>query len=223
MLGTEVFVAQHRECEIKRLFVVTAVVSDTGCHIKPVLERRYQVLAAHFHRVHSNLCGKPVQHSFNHIGRFGSASAAISVNRRGVCKHSDDLAANILNLVRTHKHKAEQVCRNSRREGGQVRAHVCVNCALYACDSPVLVADNLPVADVVSAVCSCEVILLPLFSPLDRPTQLLGDYECDNFFGVQVELAAKAAAHIRGDYPYLMLRMPRNESQQKPNEVRNLR
>ena len=92
---------------------------------------------------------------------------------------------------------------------------------------PVMVPSRFPiispVADVVASVRSGEVVLLPLFSPLDRTTQRLRYGERDDLFGIKVELAAEAAAHIRRDDSNLMLRMSSDQRHQQANKVRYLR
>ena len=167
--------------------------------------------------VHTYFGGEHVQQAFYDVCGFGSACAAVCVNRRCVGEDADDFAADIINLVWTYEHQPKEVCWDCGGECGQISAHVGVHGSLYAGYCAVSVSDYLPVADVVASVGGGEVVFLAFFGPLDRAPQGFGYGEGYDLFGVEVEFAAEAAAHIWGNYSYLVFRMACYEGKQQPN------
>ena len=121
--------------------------------------------------------------------------------------------------VGADEHQPEQVGGDCGCERGQVRAHVGVHGALQAGYGAVAVAGYLPVADVVASVRGGEEVLLAALDPLDGLGEVLGDDEGDHLFGVQVELAAEAAAHVGSDYAYLVLGVAGDQREQQPHQV----
>ena len=138
-------------------------------------------------------------------------------------EHADYLAAYVGYCVGAYEHKPKKVCGDCGRERGEVRAHVGVHCSLQSGYGAVAVARYLPVADVVASVGGGEVVFLAALDPLDGLGEVLGNDEGDDLFGVQVELAAEAAAHVRRDYADLVLGVAGDQRKQQPHQVGNLR
>jgi hypothetical protein len=66
------------------------------------------------------------------------------------------------------------------------------------------------------------VVLLPAFDPFDRAPHLAGDVGEGHLFGVEIDLAAEAPAHVGRDDPDLVLFEAVHERQQQPDQVRRL-
>ena len=66
--------------------------------------RRNEILLADGVRRHSQFACGNIDKTLQHIGRFGTACAAIGINRNGVGEHTADAAVKRLNIVETRQH-----------------------------------------------------------------------------------------------------------------------
>ena len=96
--------------------------------------------------------------------------------------------------------------RDARGGGGQVSAHPGIDHAADAGDAALPGGGHFDIFDMVATVGGGDKVLRPGFGPLDRPAQPHRAKGGNHFPGIDGDFAAEAAAHFRGDNPYLMLR-----------------
>ena len=223
LLPAELLIPQHPQRLIQPRLIIAAVVNHPRRHLIPILKRRYQILAPNLRRIHPHLRRENIQQPLHDIRRLRPARPPVCVNRRRIREHPYHLAPHIRDLVRPHQHQPEQIRRYRRRESGQISPHIRVHRPLYPRNRPIPIPHYLPIPDMIAPVRRRQIILLPLLNPLHRHPQLLRHHKRDDLLRVQVKLAPEPAPDIRRNHPYLMLRMPRNQRQQQPNQMRNLR
>ena len=112
---------------------------------------------------------------------------------------------------------------HGRGEQLQVGPEVGGEVHLQAQHTAVAGRGDLDVLDHVPAVRRGLVVLAAGGGPLHRPAQAAGDGQGDGLLGVDVELAAEAAAHVRGDHAQLLFSDAADGRHQQAHEVRDLR
>src|SRR5690606_23097117 len=95
LLLTEIAVADHVERFFQRGFVIAAVVGQADGDLMPILERRDQVLAAQFHRVHVQFVRQFVHQPFYEEGCLRATRATIGIGWRGIGENAYRFAADI--------------------------------------------------------------------------------------------------------------------------------
>ena len=219
LFGAEVVVSDQFERPIHTGLVVAAVVYDGRGDLVSVLEGGYEVLAPDLGGVHANLGGVAVNHALDEVGGFGASRAPVGVHGRCGGEDAGHFAQHVVYAVGAHEHESEQVGGDGGREGGEVGAHVGEYVGFESGYVAFGVADYLDVADVVASVRGGEEVFLPALYPLDWPAEVLGNHAGDDLFGVEVELAAEAAAHVGGYDSYLVFGMPGHQGEEQPDEV----
>ena len=103
--------------------IIAAVVREPGDDVVAVLESRNHVLQADVGGVDAKLVRELVDHPLDHERRFGTAGAAIRLDRRRVGVHAVDVFLDCRDVVDARQHQAVENRRNPRRGGRQVGAH----------------------------------------------------------------------------------------------------
>src|SRR6185503_12664240 len=87
---------------------------------------------------------------------------------------------------------------------------------------PVVVATDLDVADLASAVNRSLNVFAAAFDPLHRFAELHGYPSKQSFFGINVQLRSEAAADFRGDHSQFVFRHPDHQRELSSQQVRDL-
>ena len=131
-------------------------------------------------------------------------------------------ARDIAELVEPGHHQ-----HGERRDGGReelvVGAEILDEFQAQAEHGAVSLGGDLVVIDVAAAVDGGEEILAAGFDPLHRLADLHGDEAHQRFFGVDVELAAEAAADLGRDDAQAVFGQAEHLRDERAHEVRNLR
>ncbi len=182
-----------------------------------------EVAPADLRRVDLHLARRRLDEALDHVGRLRPAGAAIGVDRHGVGEDRRHLAVDRRRRVRAGEQRRVEVCRDRRREGREVGAHIGDGLHPQRQELAVLVDRQLGMGHVVAAVRVGDEALRAVRRPLDRacrPWRRPGD---DGFLGVVVDLGAEAAAHVGRHHPQLVLGQMQHEgAHQQPDHVRVL-
>ena len=217
----EVLVVGELERGIERRLVVAGVVLQRDRRLIGEGVLRDEVLAAQLGRIAPGLARRRLDDGLEQIGRFRSPGAAVGVDRRGVGVDRIDRAVDRRRLVLTGEQRAVQVGRDARREGRQIGAHVGDGVHLERGEVAVGVHGQLGVGDVVAPVGVREEALGALGGPLHRPAEPLRREQADALLGVDEDLGAEAAAHVRRDHAQLVLR--RDADERRDHQARDVR
>ena len=144
-----------------------------------------------------------IHHPLEHEGRFGSAGAAIRLDRRRVGVDAVDVFLDGRNRVRPRQHQAVKDRRNARRRGREIRAHAGPHGAAQAQDAAVARRGQLDLLHVIAAVRRRLVVLGSRLDPLHRAAELHRAEDGDEVALDLRDLAAEAAADLRRDHAQL--------------------
>ena len=157
------------------------------------------------------------------VGRLGTASPAIGIDRRRVRERCRHLGVDGGRRVLAGQQRRVEDRRDARGERRQVRAHRSGRVHAHREELAVLVERELGVRHVVASVRVGEEALAPLGRPLDRAVDALRRPHHRRLFGVEVDLRAEAAADVGRDHADLVLGQAEHErGHQQPLDVRVL-
>ena len=211
------------ERDLQRRLVVAAVVLQGDRCLVGEGVGGDEVLAAKFNAIHAGVVGDDIHQAFQKEGRLWPAGATVGVHRDGIGEHGLDVAVDHRGFVDAGKQRCVQVGGHGRGEGGQVGAHVGQGGDAQAQERAVLVDGHFGGADVVAAVRVAHEAFAAVGGPFHRAAEFAGRPGDDGFFGVVVDLAAEAAADIRGDDAQLGFRNVQHEgAHQQADDVRVL-
>ena len=180
------------------------------------------VLLAQLQRLAAELDGELVHHPLDAEGRLRTPGAAVGVGPGLV---GEDVGAREVvgrELVDAVEHERTQD-RHARGDQAEVGAHVGQQLDLQAGDGAVLLGRQRQALDLVPAVVTGHDRLGARLGELDRLAQAAGHDECHQLLGGELQLAAEAAADVRGNHPDLGLGDAGHQRQEDPYEVRHLR
>ncbi len=197
---------QHRT---QRRLVVAGVVAQR--HRRLVRKLGDEVAPPQLDRIELDLARRRFNEPLDHVGGFGAAGAAIGIDRHRVGEHRRHLAVDRRRLVLAGEQRGVEDRRDARGERGEVRAQVRRGAHAHRQELAVLVQRELGGGDMVAAVRIGDEGLRAVGVPLHRPAELARGPGDDHVLRVEVDLGAKAAAHIRGDHSHLALRQAEHE------------
>ena len=218
----EALVVRHRERAIERGFVVAAVVGDSADRVERECVSRDEVLAAHLGGVHADLVSEPVHHPLDQVCGLGPAGTAVRVDRRRVGVGPAHFVVERRDPVRARHDEHVEDRRDARGERLEVRADVGDRAHAQAENRAIALRRKLDVRDVVAPVDGREVTLAPLLGPLHRSPESLREESHEELLGVDLELAAEAAADLGCDHAHLVLSEAEVERRDELDEVRDL-
>ena len=133
--------------------------------------RRNEVLAPDRIRRHAEFSRGGIDQPLDHVGRLGTAGAAIGVDRHGVGEHGADAAVEGLDVVEPGQH-AGAAMRNVGPEGREIGAHVAHQVDVHAQELAVLGQRHLRGRDVVAALRVAHEVIGAVGGPFDGLAQL---------------------------------------------------
>ena len=183
---------------LQRGGVVAGIVVEAGGGGEGELIGRDEVLEADLGGIHFQFGGEDIDHALDAVGGFGAARAAIGVGRNAVGEDADDLRLDVAEVVEARHHEHAE-----RGDGGReqlvVSAEILNDFELQAEDGAVAFGGDFVVIDVAAAVDGGQEVFAAGFDPFDGLADLHGDEGHERFFGIDVELAAEAAADFGRD------------------------
>ena len=221
LLGAKLLVTHHLQRLVQRALVVAAVIGQPGGHRQREIVGLGEVLAAHLHRVHVQLTRDQVQGPLDHQRGLGPAGAAVGVGGDLVGEAAGGTEFHGRNLVAPADHQARQ----RRQSGGeelQVGARIQQGVVGDAQDGAVLLYRGFHRPHLSASVDRRLDVLAPSLDPLHRALELHRQVGQQRLLAVDVQLAAEAAAHLRGDDADAVFREPEHQRQHGPQEMRDL-
>ena len=223
LLPAQVLVLDVVEHLLQSRRIVAAVVGEAGDDRVPVLEARDHVLQPDRGRIHPEGAPELVDQALDHERRFGTARAAIRLDRRGVRVHAVDVFLDRRHVVDARQHQAVQDGGDPWRRRRQIRAHAGPDRGAQPQNRPVLPRRELDFLDVIAAMRRRLVVLAARLGPLDRAVQPHRAEARDEVRRIRRDLAAEAAADFRGDHAELVLRHAGDDRAEEAQDVRVLR
>ena len=155
-------------------------------------------------RIHLELARKRVDGSLEHVRRLRSTGSSVRIGRRRIRENAGERHAVARDRVRPGiDPRAEK--RDAWSDQLEVRAHRAPRLRLDRRDHPVLRRRERQLVDDVAAVDGRDVVLGALLRPLHGTAEPLREHDRERLFGVDVELGAEPAAHVRSDHADLRL------------------
>ena len=205
---------------LERRVIVAGVVGHD--HRRLVRERLDEVLAPQIRRIHAHLARADLDQPLDHEGRFRPPCPAIGVDRHGVGVDRIDLAIDLRDLVLARQQRARRdrsapptrrsTCRRRDWRSSCTRSARILPSASNAISA--WVTWSRPCASVRNASERSRVHFT------GRPTRLRRPQRHD-FFGIDENLRAEAAADVRRDHAQLVLR--RHADEGGDDEARDVR
>ena len=190
-------------------------------HRRLMRELRHEVLAAEVGRILAEFARGDLDQAFDDIGRFGTAGAAIGVDRGGIGVDRLHLGVDRRDVVLARQQGRVQVGRHRRREGREIRAHVGLGRDAQRGDLAVLVHRHFGVGDVIAAMRVRQEGFGAIGRPLHGTIHLARRPDADRLFGVDEDLRAEAAADVGRDHTELVFRREPDEGRE--HETRDMR
>ena len=170
---------------------------------------------------HPHRHGQRVHGPLHRVGGLGTARAPVGVGRGPVGEHRRALEHVVRDVVAAVVQEPAQQ-RHARRDQLQVGAHVGQQLDPHRRHLAVGVGGQLDVLDLAAALDGGHRGLGPALGPAHRRTPLHRQGAAEDLLGVDVELAAEAAAHRRGHHPQLVLGDAQHDCGHHLEDVRDL-
>ena len=164
--------------------------------------RRNEILAPDRVGRHPEFARGGIDQSLDHVGRFGTAGAAIGIDRHGIGEHRADPAMEGLDVVEPRQHVGAAM-RNVGAEGREIRAHVAHQVAIHRQKLAVGGERHPRRGDVVAALRVAHEMIGAIGGPFHGLAQLSRGDRDQRVFAIGKQLGAETAADIRADYPHL--------------------
>ncbi len=170
-----------------------------------------EIAAADFRRIEFHLARGGFDQTLDHVGRFGAACAAIGIDGNGVGEDRFHLGVDRGRRVLAGEQRRVQDGRHARRERGQIRAHVGDGVNAHGEELAVGVHREFGFRHMIAAVRVGDERFRALGRPFDRTADFLRCPRERDVFGVQENLRAEAAAHVRRDDAQFRFRQRQHE------------
>ena len=184
-------------------------------------ELRDEVEPPQLDRIHLELDRERVDRPFDRIRRLRAARAAIGIGRRRVREDTGAFQAVGGDVVAAAVDPGPEQ-RDPRRDELQVGAHRGDEPHPDGRDLPLRSRGELDLLENVAAVNRRVEALRALLDPLDRLLEPARKCEAERLLGVHVELRAKPAADVGGNYPQPGFGDADDAREREPQNVRDL-
>ena len=203
--------------------VIAAVILQRDRRLIGELIGLDEVPPTEFHPVNPGLLRRHIHQAFQQEGRFRPASAAIGIHRHGIGENGLHFAIDHRRGVHAGQQRGVKIGRYTGREGGKIGAHIGLGCNAQAQDLAMRIQRQFRVAHMVAPMGIRHEAFGTIRGPAHRAAQLAGRPGDNGFFGIVINLAAKATADIRRDHAQLRFRqMQHMRAHQQANNMRVL-
>ena len=206
---------------IHRRVVIARVIFHR--HRRGIGELGDEVLTTQFNRIDTQFPRSLVHDALQLERRLRPPSATIGINRHRVGKHGLHIHIDQRRLVVARHQCAVQPCRDRRREGRQVRAHIRIGLGPKRGEVIVAVQRQFDLGHMIAAMRVRHKRFGTRRGPFDRTPDLLGRKGAECLLRVMEDFGAEPTAHIRGNDAQLMLGDAQHErTHKKPDHMRVL-
>ena len=165
-----------------------------------------------------------IDKALDDVGRLGTPSPAICVDRRRIREHAVHLGMDRRNAIHARQQRPVQVGGHAGREEREIRAEIRDRAHAEAEHVAVGIERELGVSHVIASLRVGEETLTTCRRPLHRASDLLRRPREYAFLGIDEDLGAEAAADIGRDDAELVLGNAEDErAHDEPMDVRILR
>ena len=180
-----------------------------------VRELSDEVATANFVLAQAQLKRGAAHNALEQVSGFRSSSASVGIHRRGVGEPGVHLHIHLRRAVLAGQQGGVQDGGHSGREGRQVSAQVGVGVDFERQELAVFVDRQRGVAGMVAAMGVAQEGFRAVAVPLDVAVQLFRGPGQAHVFGIQVNLGAKAAAHVGCNHTHFVFRQAHHKGREQ--------
>src|SRR5579885_2585814 len=213
LFRAQVLIVRYLKRFVQRPLVVTCVIDCPGSRLVGELIWFDEVESAHLSRVFPQLARHEVNSALGNIRRFWAACSSICISGNFVGKDDVTTEVNIWNIVSAAGYRESESDHNHISEELRIGAQIGDAVYLQAGDLALFRSCNLDIVNLVAPVDGRRQILAAVFNPFDRLPCLHRSVCGADFFGVNIQLAAKATANFGYNHAHLVLRKTNGSGQ----------